>query len=68
MGGHCLALGMHLLHKLRSHRRFAELFTTRYSTIKAIKCTDVFHERLKVHTAMHRLVARVGLDCLLQKK
>ena len=52
VGGHRLVLGMHLLHKLRSHRRFTELFTTRYPIIKAIQCTSVFHEQLKVGVAL----------------
>ena len=37
---------MHLLHKLQSHGKFIELFTTKYSKIKNFQSICAFHEEL----------------------
>ena len=55
IGGHRLTLGMHLLHNLRSDRRFTDLFTTRYQAFKEIKCLGVFHQQLRVRGLHVRL-------------
>ena len=47
IGGHRLTLGMHLLHRLKSDRRFTDLFTTRYQAFKEIQCLGVFHQQLR---------------------
>ena len=46
--GHGLTLGMHLLSMLQSYRKFTDLFTKRYPTIRDLYCTRFIHDQLRV--------------------
>ena len=49
MGGHGLTMAMHLLHRLKSARRFTELLTNKYDLlVKDIECLHPIHQQLKV--------------------
>ena len=46
MGGHGLTMAMHLLHRLKSARRFTELLTNKYD--QDIEYLHPIHQQLKV--------------------
>ena len=49
MGGHGLTMAMHLLHRLKSSRRFTELLTNKYDLlVKDIEFLHPIHQQLKV--------------------
>ena len=49
VGGHGLTMAMHLLHRLKSARRFTELLTNKYDLlVKDIECLHPLHQQLKV--------------------
>ena len=49
MGGHGLTMAMHLLHQLKSARRFTDLLINKYDLlIKEIQCLQPINLQLKV--------------------
>ena len=49
VGGHSLTMAMHLLHQLKSARKFTELLTTKfYVLVKDIQCLHPINQQLKV--------------------
>ena len=63
MGGHGLTMAMHLLHQLKSARRFTELLTTKYDLlIKEIQCLQPINLQLKV--VMREMMENLVMACL----
>ena len=57
-------MAMHLLHQLKSSRRFTELLTTKYDLlIKDIQCLQPINLQLKV--AMRETMEELVMICLL---
>ena len=49
MGGHGLTMGMHLLHRLKSARKFTELLTSKFDVlVKDVQCLHPINQQLKV--------------------
>ena len=49
VAGHGMVVGLHLLRKLKSSRKFSELMTTKFEVVcKEIKCLRPLHDKLQV--------------------